>query len=452
MESKDLPKNYLEHVKEILGEKEFNDFHKFIMENEVKKSVTFSNKATTFFINENLPEAEKIELAEFGYYIPNDYKIGDSLLNHAGVIYSQDSSSMIPVELLGIEEGDFVLDLCAAPGGKSIQILNKLNNTGLLVSNEIEYSRAKILFENITRMGFKNSVITNSDAKMFAKSELLFDKILVDAPCSGEGLVAKAKTTIDWKPEYVVPNAERQLSILNTIKSSLKNGGVLVYSTCTFNTKENEEVVFNFLKQNPEFELVNPPEKFSKKLDSGISVFDKDMSCCLRCYPHKSNGSGQFVAILRKNGEKQEIKKINIYKKKLPSREHKIITEFLDSILVDSRGLVDNIYKVNSNIYLLASELDFNPINILCNGCVLGEMSGEIIKPNHCFFKKYGNEFKLKIELDESSAKKYIKGEQLEVDSSLKGYGVFLYKGFVLGGFKTTNGRANNLYPKNLRV
>lgn len=451
MVDRDLPKNYLEHIKDILGENEFNEFHKFIMENEVKKSVTFNNKATTFFINENLPEAKKVELAEFGYYVPNNYKIGDSLLNHAGIIYSQDSSSMIPVELMGIEKGDFVLDLCAAPGGKSIQILNKLNNTGLLISNEIEYSRAKILFENITRMGFKNSIITNSDAKAFAKSELMFDKILVDAPCSGEGLIAKSKTIIDWKKEYIEPNAERQLSILNDIKSSLKNGGVLVYSTCTFNTKENEEVVFKFLTQNPEFELVTPPENFRKKLNEGIAISGKDMSCCLRCYPHKSNGSGQFVAVMKKKGEKQENKITNIYKKKISLKEIKSITEFLTNVLNEKNDLLDKLYKVNDNIYILASELDCSPVKILCNGCVLGELSGNILKPNHCFFKKYGNEFKNKIELDDNSAKRYVNGEQLEVDLNLKGYGVFLYKGFVLGGFKANNGRANNLYPKNLR-
>ena len=450
MEIEKIPKNYLSHMEEILGKEEFLKFYEFIINNEVKKSVTFNRKANTSFIMENLPDAKKVELAEFGYFIPNDFKIGESLLNHAGVIYSQDSSAMIPVEVMDVKEGDVVLDLCSAPGGKSIQILNKLNGKGLLFSNEIEYSRAKILFENITRMGFNNCVITNSTPKDFKQSKMLFDKILVDAPCSGEGLIAKSKVIIDWKPEYIESNANRQLEILNTIKDNLKEGGTLVYSTCTFNLQENEEVVYKFLKQNPNFELIEPPKMFTEKLDKGISVYETNMDKCLRCYPHKNNGSGQFVAVMKRIGSNHVIESRLSLKRNVVQRELKLISDFLNTTLTEDDGLLDKVYKVNNTVYLLASNIKLDGVKTMCNGCVIGELTN-VLKPNHSFFKQYGHNFKNAIELNESDALKYIQGLQIEVDEKLKGYGVFLYKGFVLGGFKANSGKANNLYPKFLR-
>ena len=154
---------------------------------------------------------------------------------------------MYPVELLDIKEGDFVLDLCASPGGKSIQILEKLNGSGFLLSNEIVYSRAKILYEKLNRMGFNNFAITCNSPQDFIGSDLKFDKIIVEAPCGGEGMFRKDNFDLNaYKQSNIETNANRQMEILNCAKSLLKDGGHLVYSTCTYDRRENEQVIEKF--------------------------------------------------------------------------------------------------------------------------------------------------------------------------------------------------------------
>ena len=452
MKINELPHSFLNNMKEILKE-DFQYFYSYLEKNEYRKSVTLNYKANKKdFVKQNLKGFEKVTLTEFGYYIPKDFRIGKSLLNHAGIIYSQDSSAMLPVELLNVEKGDNVLDLCSAPGGKSIQILNKMQGNGVLVSNEIIRSRASILYENLTKMGYNNFVITNSTSEDFKNSNLIFDKILVDAPCSGEGLFAKSDELIDWSEKYIIPNATRQLSILENIKNCLKVGGTLVYSTCTFNLEENEKVVANFLKNNPNFELVEPPIKFKNNLTPGFKIDSFETEKTLRCYPHKCGGSGQFVAVIRKISGTENLEKPVKFKSNLNQKEKKIVQDFLNQHLNLNESIIDKCFKINDNIYIASSTMqNLDNIKVLCNGTVLGELRKDIIKPNHSLFKGFAEYFKLKIELNESDAKKYVFGEQIELKENLKGYGVFTYLGFPLGGFKANGDIANNLYPKNLR-
>jgi len=219
-----------------------------------------------------------------------------------------------------------VLDLCAAPGGKSTQIACKLAGKGLLVSNELIPSRAKILSQNIERMGIGNCIVLNERpdvlAGRFAKA---FDKILVDAPCSGEGMFRKNAVAVDeWSQEAVINCKARQIEILDHVANMLKNGGTLTNSTCTYSKEENEEVIDSFLSRHDRFRVVASAYKF----DSGIPIDggsrNGEITLCNRVYPHKVGGEGHFFAVLQSDGEKLP----SDYSEQIPSIDAKALKEW----------------------------------------------------------------------------------------------------------------------------
>ena len=231
------------------------------LENPCKKAITINTSKVSTEEFEKLADFSITPIPEVSNgYIVENLKVGSHILNHLGCIYSQEPSAMYPVEMLDIEQGDIVLDLCSAPGGKSIQILEKLNGTGLLVANEIVYNRAKILYENLNRMGFKNFIITCASPQEFENTNLKFDKILVDAPCGGEGMFRRDNFDFSaYSKASIETNAKRQLNILNSIKDLLKPNGRLVYSTCTYDILENESVINDFLTTNDNYHIIDYP-------------------------------------------------------------------------------------------------------------------------------------------------------------------------------------------------
>ena len=250
-----LPTDFSEEMKIILG-KDYNIYEK-LMDKEAFRGISLNRlKADNTDI---LPfDTEKCPFYQNGYYISCDEKgIGNTPLHHAGVFYVQEPSAMSAVTLLDVQKGDKVLDLCAAPGGKSAQIASCLQNTGLVWSNEIVKNRAQILLSNFERMGISKGIVSSCHPDILCqKLQGYFDKVLVDAPCSGEGMFRKNPDAIrEWSREHVLSCAERQLSILNSAANAVKNGGILVYSTCTFSFEENEGVIKRFLAENPDFEM-----------------------------------------------------------------------------------------------------------------------------------------------------------------------------------------------------
>ena len=250
-----LPQQFLDEMKEILGD-EFDDFLKSYDEPK-----TTGLRLNTMKLNKeklldlNLFELSSIPWAEEGYYY--DEKInrpGKNPLHESGAYYLQEPSAMSVVPKLNIEEGDKVLDLCAAPGGKSTYILSKLNNSGLLVSNEINPTRIKALGENLERFGAKNCIITNTDSSNLKKVfKGYFDKIVIDAPCSGQGMFRKDQVAIDdWSFSKVLECQSIQKEIIRDGFEMLKKDGVLVYSTCTFAKEENEDVINDFINEYEE--------------------------------------------------------------------------------------------------------------------------------------------------------------------------------------------------------
>ena len=251
---------FLDKMKALLGD-EFDEFLKFynssgehyrgLRVNTLKCSVEKLRDLLDF-------ELKPAPFCSESFYIPNEItSFGNNPLHHAGAFYIQEPSASSAVTMLDVQEGDFVLDLCAAPGGKSTQIAAKLNSKGFLWSNEIVKNRANILLSNIERLGIRNATVSNAYPEVLCdRLAGCFDKVLVDAPCSGEGMFRKdSAAESEWSDEHVKSCAERQLKILNSAKKALKDGGVMVYSTCTFSVEENEGVISRFLEENPDFAL-----------------------------------------------------------------------------------------------------------------------------------------------------------------------------------------------------
>ena len=261
------------------------------------------------------PHLSKVPWAENGYYYEAEDCPGKHPYHDAGVYYIQEPSAMVPAELLGAQPGERVLDLCAAPGGKSTQIAAGMRGKGILFCNEINPARAKVLSENIERMGICNACVLNETPERLAECfPEYFDRILVDAPCSGEGMFRKNDAACEeWSPENVTMCADRQDGILDCAARMLRSGGRLVYSTCTFAPEENEGSISRFVHRHEEFEIVNisSMEKARRGLAGcdGSAEYVKEpvsgLDGTLRLWPHRIKGEGHYVAVLKKSKESQ---------------------------------------------------------------------------------------------------------------------------------------------------
>lgn len=293
-----LPRQFLDRMQRMLGEEypAFLDGYEktkaySLRINRQKGTIEELKKKTSFL-------SKKVPWTENGYYYKEEDRPGKHPFHEAGVYYIQEASAMASAVYLDAQPGERVLDLCAAPGGKSTQIADAMQGKGLLVSNEINPSRAKSLAENIERMGIKNALVVSHEPAFLAQRfPEYFDRILVDAPCSGEGMFRKNEEAVrEWSCENVLMCAQRQAEILENAAVMLRPGGRMVYSTCTFSTEENEETISGFLKMHPEFEI-EEVEKFSGMVP-GMPPLEK----AVRLWPHKLEGEGHFLASLKKEG------------------------------------------------------------------------------------------------------------------------------------------------------
>lgn len=439
-------------MRALLGD-ETEDFFK-ALESPPQKAVTINMSRLGCNAIEEVIDfsISPIPKVENGYYIDEDLSIGKTLAHHLGIVYSQEPSAMYPVEMLDISPGDIVLDLCSAPGGKSIQILEKLKGQGLLVANEIVYSRAKILYENLNRMGFDNFVITCNAPSDFEKTSLKFDKILVDAPCGGEGMFRRKNFDFNsYNNASIETNSRRQSSILNSIKKCLRKGGKLVYSTCTYDIEENERVVANFLKENADFKIQNYP-RLQDVTIQGVKIDGEDTQFSLRRYPHKFAGEGQFMALMQKDGKED----IDICDEVIADGFKGVYRKELDQLKRDIRAYANidstSLIKKNDSIFLVPDTLvNLSGLNVLSIGTLLGNLNSNGFKPAHTAFHSQPQIFENSIELSKENTLKYLQGLEIDIDSSVTGIVVVTYKGIALGGGKIVNGRLKNYYPKELR-
>lgn len=449
---KDYPVEFLEQMKSLLKD-DYDAFYTALGEDSVRAFRVNTDKISVEeFLKVDDISSGRVEHTKTGFYLNCD-KPGNHPFHHAGMIYVQEPSAMAPAECVDIEPSWKILDMCAAPGGKSTQLKNKLGNEGVLVSNEIIPSRCRVLTGNFERLGLKNAVTTCMDTSRLAETfPNTFDLIMVDAPCSGEGMFRKDDTAInEWSSDNVLKCAERQKEILNNAEKCLKNDGFIIYATCTFSLNENEMVIDWFLKEHPEFKLVPVNQRVQERTADGIrfeGCQTEDIGFCRRFYPHISKGEGQFMAVLKRNGLSRGYdNKPAVTVKKPPS----VVYEFLDEVLsdyeqekVELRG--DTPVYFTPNFYI-RDGVAFS------KGVTIGEIVKNRIQPHHQFFMAMGENFKRKIELDPNGddIRKYLHGEEL--DASLEnGWAVVTVCGCAVGGAKVVNGRAKNHYPKGLRT
>lgn len=369
--------------------------------------------------------------------------VGNHPCHLSGMIYLQEPSASSAVSVLDPQENDWVLDLCAAPGGKSTQIAARLNNTGFLLSNEIENSRANILLSNMERCGVSEMMVTNaSPATLCEQVKGWFDKVLVDAPCSGEGMFKKnAKALEDWSIEHVQACQSRQLHILDSAYEALKQGGILVYSTCTYAPEENEEVIQKFLAAHEDMALVDCGTDFGRH---GLSGYGINEALVRRIFP-MDQGEGHFIAKMVKHGEQPAcpIKEIKA------SKVDEAVIDFMDK--QGSAPL--NFYVQQGKVYgRKGNFIKLDKIRILRQGIECGEMVKNRFEPHHAFYLASVNQnyFKQSYELKADEIKKYLHGDVLEAE--LKGYTAILYHGVGIGFAKGDGRILKNKFPKGLRI
>lgn len=301
---------------------------------------------------------------------------GNEIDQLAGYVYSQDPAAMFVVQAAEIKEGEYVLDLCAAPGGKSTQIASSLNQTGLLVANEINPSRSKILLENIERWGIKNSLVTNESPERLAqKFPQFFDKIVVDAPCSGEGMFRKDPDAMSyWSQELVITNQKRQQEIVDQAYQMLAPGGRLIYSTCTFAPEEDEQIVEYLLQQYPDLDLIPIPksEFYQAGHPEWTESNDARLAGCARFWTMDDFGEGQFVAILEKSGN------VAVKKDSITSNIDQNTAEIVKKNLADVKVSFPETLMISKDhlfVPILAPE-QVKGLKILRNGYEIGQLKG----------------------------------------------------------------------------
>ena len=379
---------------------------------------------------------EPVPWEPMGYYYDPAARPGLHPYHEAGVYYLQEASAMAPVALLDPQPGEKILDLCAAPGGKSTQIAGRLMGEGLLVCNEIHPGRAKILAQNIERMGVGNALVTNEKPENLSRRLTgFFDRVLIDAPCSGEGMFRKEEAAVtDWSPETVEMCARRQAEILDWGADMVRPGGLLVYSTCTFAPQEDEEAVAAFLDRHPEF----VPESLE------APWFEAGAQGTYRMWPHKLRGEGHFAARLRKlEGEEPEAQEQK--GQGLPKAWSSFAKEA--GILLPREKCV----QFGDRLFLLPeSAPELKGLRVLRPGLELGTLKKDRLEPAHAlalWTKDCAQ--RENYAWDSGEMKRYLHGETLP--SRQKGWCLVTVDGYSIGWAKGDGSQLKNHYPKGLR-
>lgn len=373
---------------------------------------------------------------------------------YAGLYYIQEPSAMSAAAYIPIEEGDKVLDLCAAPGGKSTQVAARLNGTGVLVSNDISATRAKALLKNLENFGVGNMIVCNEEPKRLAeKWEGYFDKILVDAPCSGEGMFRKDENAIkSWETHGVEHCCELQKDILESAAKMLKVSGMILYSTCTFSPEENEAMIDAFLKKHPEFRVVPLiPVGGIQQAHPEWADADESIRGALRLWPHRIEGEGHFLCLLQKvSGEDKRCSLIKVNQQIKDIAEVKAFIEAETYIDIKSP-----ILQIKDKVYMVSEDMPvLDGLRIVRSGLLLGTLKSKRFEPSHALALALPKEMfrhTLSLEIDSPEVIKYLKGETLIYDAP-KGYHVLCVDEYPLGWVKAQNQILKNQYPPAWRM
>lgn len=453
-----LPEKFEKRMRELLGE-EYESFEKgYDTDHAAGLRVNTMKLSPAAFETIAPLSVRKIPWIPNGYY----YDAGkDQPAKHpyyfAGMYYIQEPSAMTPAAVLPVEPGDRVLDLCAAPGGKSTELAAKLNGEGVLVSNDISNSRAKALLKNLELFGTQNAIIISEPpAKLADRFDGYFDKILVDAPCSGEGMFRKSPAIMkNWEQYGVGYYQKLQREILPFAVKMLRPGGMLLYSTCTFSPEEDEDTLAFLLKEFPEMSMADISlsyEGFAPARPEWAGA-PEETKKAIRIWPHRMEGEGHFVALLKKS---EDARQGGFFPESFkPAKLSKEAEEFLDrlKITIDRNRIVareDSLYCLPEGIPAL------NGLRILRSGLLLGEMKKNRFEPSQalaCALKstEYDNIYSLSAE--DEDVIRYLKCETITAkEEIMDGFVLVCVDGYPLGWGKASNGVIKNKYLAGWRM
>lgn len=399
---------------------------------------------------------EQVPWVREGFFYSDEQKPGRHVYYDAGLYYIQEPSAMAVGTLADAQPGERILDLCAAPGGKTTHLAGCMDGKGILVANEIHAGRASVLAQNVERMGVSNCVVVNETPQRLAvRFPHWFDCVIVDAPCSGEGMFRKDDNPAqqEWTPELPVFCAERQAEILDCAAAMLRGGGRLVYSTCTFAPEENEGTLSRFLARHPEFEMVHmdrPPDAFAPARPDWVEHGNASVASAFRLWPHKLRGEGHFAAVLRRTDDAAD--DVPQVRGRNPKELPKEWTAFAAENLCDvPKGVF--VQRRDHLDLLPAGSPDMAGLHIKRAGLELGTLRKNRFEPSHALaHARRMDTFCRTCELDARSdtVLSYLRGETFPWNGE-KGWTAVCVDGFPLGWGKCAGGIMKNHYPKGLR-
>lgn len=512
-----LPKDFVEKMEKLLGD-EYKDFsasfeadkdrHMALRLNTSKcddidrifAAVSAGESPAAVSAGEDLAEdsgkaPESVPWEARGFYYNKELAFGKHPYHEAGLYYIQEPSAMAPVHFLDAQPGERILDLCAAPGGKSTQIADSMKGRGILVTNEINRDRAKILSLNIERMGIGNAVVLSEDSSRLSEVfEGYFDRILVDAPCSGEGMFRKNESALsEWSLDNVRNCAQRQREILDNAAKMLLPGGRLVYSTCTFSPEENEQTIAHFLKMHPDFHTEK--QSLAGGMESGRCEWagdeanDPEISAeiknTVRLWPHRVRGEGHFLCVLKRDGfADKDAQKNYVPGGRFIRAKKEVIKTFMEFaaqelnvteseeqkgdirlILEGGKVLEGGIMTFGDQLFLAPSDMpSCNGLKVLRCGLHLGTVKKERFEPSHALALVLSREsvkIFCDIKSDSQQIRQYLNGQTIRLTGDdpksvslqySKGWCLVMSDGFSIGWAKLAGGMLKNHYPKGLRI
>ena len=459
-----IPEKFRERMKKMLGKEyeafvesyEKNEYHALRL-NRLKK---FSDEKE-ICANIGKFKVDEVKWCSDGFYYDKSSTPGKNPYHEAGVYYIQEPSAMAPVTNLMAEEGDKILDLCAAPGGKTSQIASAMKGKGLLVANEINPSRAKILSENIERMGVRNCLVTSESPQRLADIfPGFFDKILVDAPCSGEGMFRKNPLSVEeWSEENVKMCAERQDEVIDFASEMLAPGGRMVYSTCTFAPEEDEGTISRFLERHDDFHLCEPVdcEGFDRGKREYYEGAAEDIGKTVRLWPHHIEGEGHFFAVLEREGKlDRSLMRISRNGLAIPAdkKDIKFYREFeKENLKINLPS--ERIFKFGEQLCYIPEEMcGIDKLKVLRVGLHLGKLKKKRFEPSHALALSIGTEDVIlfeNLEGDSTEVRAFLNGQTINRVSG-KGWTLICVDGCSLGWGKSDGKMIKNHYPKGLRI
>ena len=451
-----LPREFEVEMEALLGAEEYKEYLKCFDEpRHYGLRVNTAKISVEDFLKIAPWPLEQVPWIRNGFYYDGDaVQPAKHPYYFAGLYYLQEPSAMTPADRLPVEPGDRVLDVCAAPGGKATELGAKLNGTGVLAANDLSSSRAKGLLKNLELFGIGNVLVLSEEpGKLVPYFREYFDKILIDAPCSGEGMFRKDRKMVRaWEehgPEYF---SKIQRSIVTQAAQMLRPGGMMLYSTCTFSPKENEQTIEYLLQEYPEFEICEMEgyEGFSEGIPGAAEKQDEALRRTVRIFPHRMKGEGHFLALLRKGGENGVTRGTSsgARGKKLPPELEEFLGDVdrrMDPAQIDVRG---------GKVYYMPEDLpDLKGIRFLRTGLLLGELKKNRFEPSQAFamnLKKEEYRRTLDLQAQDPRVIRYLKGETLDVDDLTspkeKGWYLVCVDGYPLGFGKLVNQTLKNKY------